>query len=417
MSFFAVPLSGLTASQAQLQSISNNLANVDTDGYKDQSVLFSDLFAQASSVNGANDPLQNGQGVKVSATESNFTNGDPSPTGIPSNMALSGDGFFIVQQSSGQVAYSRDGDFTTNASGQLIAPSGALLLGYPATNGVVSTSSPLQPLNVGTGTTRPGTATMDFTVPTNLDSSTAIGGTYTGTIGVYDSLGTEHTLSINYTKTATNAATSTWSYTITAPTADTGATSATIATGNLTFDSSGNLTSPTGSVTGITIPSFTDGAAPMNLTWNLTDSTGSSLLTQTSIASGPTTTSTQNGTESASLTGYNILSDGTIEGTYSSGPPQALGQVAVATVENDQGLSQLGGNLFQVTGGSGAASIGVAGTNGRATITGGSVESSNVDEAAEFSNLIVAQQAYEANAKSVTTFDQVEQATLQMLSS
>jgi flagellar hook protein FlgE len=413
MSFFAVPLSGLTASQAQLQSISNNLANVDTDGYKDQSVSFADLFAQAASVNGANDPIQTGQGVEVSATDSNFTNGTVSATGIPSNMALTGDGFFVVQQSNGQVAYTRDGDFTTNAAGQLVAPSGALVMGYPATDGVVSTSSPLQPLNVGTGTIIPGTATTDFTLPTNLDSSTAVGGTYNGTIGVYDSLGDQHTLTINYTKTAAN----TWSYTITAPTADTGAPNPTIATGNLTFDSSGNLTSPTGSVTGITIPSFTDGAAPMNLTWNLADSSGNSLLSQTDIASGPTTTSTQNGTASASLTGYSILTDGTIEGTYSSGATQALGQVAVATVENDQGLSQLGGNLFQVTAGSGAASIGVAGTGSRATITGGSVEGSNVDEAAEFSNMIVAQQAYEANAKSVTTFDQVDQATLQMLSS
>jgi flagellar hook protein FlgE len=413
MSFFAVPLSGLTASQAQLQSISNNLANVDTDGYKDQSVSFADLFAKASSVNGANDPIQTGQGVTVSATDSNFTNGTVSSTGIPSNMALQGDGFFVVQQSNGQVAYTRDGDFTANVNGQLVAPSGALVMGYPATNGVVSTSSPLQPLNVGTGTIIPGTATTQFTLPTNLDSSTGVGATYPATIGVYDSLGEEHTLSIDYTKTAAN----TWSYTITAPTADTGATNSTIATGNLTFDSSGNLTSPTGSVTGITIPSFTDGAAAMNLTWNLADSSGNSVITQTDIASGPTTTSTQNGTASASLTGYSILTDGTIEGTYSSGATQALGQVAVATVENDQGLSQLGGNLFQVTAGSGAASIGVAGTSGRATITGGSVEGSNVDEAAEFSNMIVAQQAYEANAKSVTTFDQVDQATLQMLSS
>ena len=412
MSFFAVPLSGLTASQAQLQSISNNLANVDTDGYKDQSVLFSDLFAKASSVNGANDPIQAGQGVEVGATESNFSNGDPTATGVPSNMALQGDGFFVVQQSNGQVAYTRDGDFTTNATGQLVAPNGALVMGYPATNGVVSTSSPLQPLNVGTGTIIPGSATTQFSVPTNLDSSTAVGGTYSGIIGVYDSLGNQHTLTINYTKTAANA----WSYTITAPTADTGATSPTIATGNLTFDSSGNLTSPTGSVTGITIPSFTDGAAPMNLTWNLADSSGNSLLSQTDIASGSTTTSTQNGTASAALTGYSILTDGTIEGTSANGT-QALGQVAVATVENDQGLSQLGGNLFQVTAGSGPASIGIAGTGSRATITGGSIEGSNVDEAAEFSNMIVAQQAYEANAKSVTTFDQVDQATLQMLSS
>jgi flagellar hook protein FlgE len=411
MSFFAVPLSGLTASQAQLQSISNNLANVDTDGYKDQTVSFADLFAQSGINNGANDPLQTGQGVEVSATDTNYSDGTVSSTGIPSNMALSGNGFFVVQQSNGQVAYTRSGDFTTDSTGQLIAPNGALVMGYPAVNGVVNTSAPLQPLQIATGATVPATATSQFTATTNLDSSAAVGATYTGSIGVVDSLGAQHTLSITYTKTAANA----WSYAITVPTADTGAAIPTIATGNLTFDSSGQLTAPTGSIPGIAIPSFTDGAAPMNLTWNLTDASGNGLMTQTDLASS-TTTTTQNGTASASLDSYTITANGTIEGTFSSGATQAMGQVGIATVANTQGLAQLGQNLFQVTGGSGNANIGVAGTGGRGTITGGSVEGSNVDEAAEFSNMIVAQQAYEANAKSVTTFDQVEQATLQMLS-
>jgi flagellar hook protein FlgE len=98
MSFFAVPLSGLTASQAQLQSISNNLANVDTDGYKDQTVSFADLFAQSGINNGANDPLQTGQGVEVSATDTNYSDGTVSSTGIPSNMALSGNGFLLCSR-------------------------------------------------------------------------------------------------------------------------------------------------------------------------------------------------------------------------------------------------------------------------------------------------------------------------------
>jgi flagellar hook protein FlgE len=412
MSFFAVPLSGLTASQSELQTISNNLANVDTDGYKDQTLSFADLFAAGTSNNGADDPLQTGQGVDVSATNTNFTNGTVSSTGIPSNMALSGNGVFVVQQSDGQLAYTRTGDFTTNADGQLIAPSGALLMGYPAVGGVVNTSAALQPLQVSTGTTSPATATTSFSTTTNLDSSTAVGGTYTGTISVVDSLGESHTLSIDYTKTAANA----WSYTITAPTADTGAATPTVATGTLTFNSSGELISPIGSIPGITIPSFTDGAAAMNLSWALTDNSGNGLMTQTDLASG-TSTTTQNGVASASLDGYTITANGTIEGTFSSGATTALGQVAVATVANTQGLAQLGQNLFQVTGGSGNADVGVAGTGGRATITGGSVEGSNVNEATEFSNLIVAQQAYDANSKSVSTFDQVEQATLQMLSS
>lgn len=412
MSFFSVPLSGLNASQSQLQSISSNLANADTDGYKDQNVTFADVFAQTGINNGAEDPLQTGQGVSVSATNTDFSDGNTTPTGISSNMALSGNGFFITQQTNGETAYTRSGDFTTNATGQLVAPNGALVLGYPAVNGVVSTSSALQPLQVGLGAIVPATATTDFSAQTNLDSSAAVGDVYNSPISVNDSLGDAHTLNIAYTKTAANS----WSYTITAPTADTGAASSTITSGTLSFNSSGQLTSPAGSITGITIPSFTDGAAPMTLTWNLNDSAGNGLMTQTDIASS-TGTPTQNGIGSATVSGYSIEPDGTISGTLSTGATMTLGQVAVATVANTEGLEQIGGNMFQATAASGAGEAGIAGTGGRGTITGGSVEESNVDIATEFSKMIVAQQAYEANSKSITTFDQVEQATIQMMSS
>ena len=410
MSFFAVPLSGLNASQAQMQAISSNLANVDTDGYKDQNVSFADVFSQNGINNGADDPIQTGQGVNVSATSTDFSSGDVTATGIPSNMALTGNGFFVVQQANGSLAYTRNGDFTTNTQGQLIAPSGALVLGYPAQSGVVSTSAALQPLNVNSGSITPATATTSFSATTNLDSSAAVGDTYNASPSVYDSLGDAHTLNIAYTKTAAN----TWSYTITAPTADTGASSATIASGTLAFNSSGQLTSPAGSVSGIDIPSFTDGAAPMTLTWNLNDSSGNGLMTQTDLTSS-TSTPIQNGNASASLASYSVEPDGTIQGTFSNGTTMALGQIAVADVANPEGLDQLGANILQVTAGSGAASIGIAGTGGRGTITGGSVEESNVDIATEFSKMIVAQQAYEANSKSVTTFDQIEQATIQMI--
>jgi flagellar hook protein FlgE len=214
---------------------------------------------------------------------------------------------------------------------------------------------------------------------------------------------------VNYTKTAAN----TWSYTVDVPTSATGLASTTVASGNLTFDSSGNLTSPTGSVA-ITIPSFTDGAAPMNLSWNLQTSSGGSSITQTSLPSS-VNSPTQNGQESGTLSQISVLSDGTIEGLYTNGQSNSIGQVAVATFANSQGLVRTGGNDYQATVGSGVAAVGVAGTGGRGTITGGSVEASNVDVAAEFSKMIVAQQAYQANAKTVTTFQQISQATIQMV--
>jgi flagellar hook protein FlgE len=410
MSSFSIPLSGLNASQAALQSVSANLANVDTDGYKDQNLTFSDVFAQASSSNGAGDPLQTGQGVETASTTSDFTNGNVSSTGIPSNMALSGSGFFVVQQAGGSTAYSRAGDFTTNTNGFLTAPDGSLVMGYPAVDGVVNTAATLQPLQLGSGLVSPAQATTTFGATTNLSATATVGTVVPATVDVYDSLGAPHILTVDYTKTGTNA----WSYSISVPTADTGAGSATIATGNLTFDSSGNLTSPTGTVTGITVPSFTDGAAPMNLTWDLNDSSGNGTLTQSDLASS-TSNAVQNGGAAGTLSEYTVQADGTIEGTFSNGTTQALGQVAVATVNNVQGLQQISNNLYQVTAGSGAAEVGVAGAGGRGTITGGSVEQSNVNEATEFSRMIVAQQAYQANAKSVTTFNQIAQATIAML--
>ena len=408
MSSFSIPLSGLVASQNQLQAVSNNLANLDTVGYKDQNVSFSDLFAQASASSGAGNPIQQGLGVATAQTTSDFTSGTPSATGVPSNMALSGSGLFVTQTTNGTQAFTRAGDFTTNTSGQLVTPAGDLVLGYGAVNGVVQTTGALQPLQVGIGGTIPATATTSFQISANLNASSPTGTTFASSTPIYDSLGTPHELSVNYTKTGAN----TWSYSVNVPTADTGAASSQIASGTLSFDSSGNLTSPTGSIA-LSIPSFTDAAAPMNLNWNLDDTSGNPTLTQTNLASS--STALANGQASGTLTSYAVGSDGTIEGTYSNGQTSALGQVAIATFTNMQGLANIGNNDLQVTAGSGAPQIGIAGTGGRGTITGGSIEASNVDVAAEFAKMIVAQQAYSANAKTVTTMDQISQTTIQMI--
>ncbi len=439
MSFFAVPVSGLNASQSALQAVSNNLANSDTDGYKDQNVTFADMFAQSGISNGAGDPIQTGAGVLTSSTVSNFTNGTVTSTGVASNMALQGNGFFVVQQPGGSIAYSRAGDFTQNNSGQLVAPDGSLVLGYPAANGVVNTAAALQPLSIGTGLTVPAVATTSFTANVNLDASAAVGATASSPITVFDSLGGQQQLTINYTKTASN----TWTYSVTIPnsalaspttagastqTLNTSANgSALAASGTLTFDSNGNLLSPTvtstttppvtsGAPITIDIPALADGAAAANVNWNLAGTTGTNNITQSDLASA-TSNVVPNGQAAGTLSGYSVSSNGTIEGQFSNGSTLALGQVAVADVENTQGLQQIGNNLFEATAGSGPAEVGVAGTGGRGTITGGSVEGSNVDVASEFSKMIVAQQAYEANAKAVTTFDQVSQATLAMLQS
>jgi flagellar hook protein FlgE len=409
MSIFDVSLTGLNASQNQLQSVSNNLANLNTVGYKDQTTSFSDIFAQTSALNGVGDNLQSGLGVKTSQTVSNFTVGSQNATGISSNMALNGNGFFITQAANGQTDYTRAGDFTTNATGQLVSPDGNLVMGYPAVNGVVSADGVLQPIVINSGATIPATATTSFSLSANLSSAAATGTTFSSTTPVYDSLGTAQQVTVNYTKTGANS----WSYSVNVPTSATGATSSQVASGTLTFDSSGKLTSPTGSVA-ISIPTLADGAASMNLNWNLDDASGNPTISQTSAASGTTATS-QNGYPSGTLSSYTVGPDGTINGLFSNGQTSALGQVAVANFANEQGLTQVGGNEFQASAASGIAQVGVAGTAGLSTIAGGYTEGSNVDVATEFGKMVVAQQAYQANAKSITTMDQILQTTIAMI--
>jgi len=411
MAAFSTPLSGLEASSSSLNTIANNLANLNTDGYKSQTLNFGDIFNQIQGTSGNGDPIQTGGGVQVAGTSANFSNGNVSSTGVDSNLALQGNGFFVVQNSSG-TGFTRSGDFTVNSSGQLTTPSGELVMGYPAVNGVVANSGSLTPITVDQASTLPGTPSTSFSMNTNLDSSSGVGATFSTPIAVYDSLGTAQTVSVNYTNTAPNA----WSYTVTVPAAATGGTGSptTVASGNLTFNSSGVLTAPTGSVSGINIGGLADGAAPLNLTWNLNDASGSPTITQQNAASATASTN-QDGFGVGSLTGYSVLPDGTVQGQFSNNQTLALGKVAVASFANAQGLTQVGGNEYLASFSSGAAVVGQAGAGGNGTITGGAVEASNVDLSTEFSKMIIAQQSYEANAKVLTTLNQVSQATIQMM--
>src|ERR1035441_4332707 len=219
MSSFSIPLSGLEATSSSLNNIANNLANLNTDGYKDQNLSFADIFNGMQATSGNGDPIQSGSGVQVAGTQANFSNGTVNSTGVDSNMALQGNGFFVVQNASG-TSYTRAGDFTVNSSGQLCTPSGELVMGYQATNGVVSTDSALAPISVNQASIMPGVASTSFQMNTNLDSSAAAGTSFSTPIAVYDSLGTAQTLSVNYTNTSANN----WSYSVTLPASATAGT-------------------------------------------------------------------------------------------------------------------------------------------------------------------------------------------------
>lgn len=408
MGNFSIALSGLQADTVALNTIGNNLANLNTTAYKGQSTSFEDLFYQQIGESGSGDAIQTGAGVKVSGTNTNFIQGTTLPTAGSTNMALTGNGFFVVQQN-GTQSLTRAGNFQLDSSGNLTTLDGANVMGYGAVGGIVNQSAGLRPLVIPVGANEAAQATGNISVTANLNASATTGTTFTSPVQIFDSLGSSHQASITYTKTGTN----TWSYDVGLPAGDaTGVPSNN--TGTLTFDTSGNLISPTGTVANITFPNLADGASNLVLNWNLDDSTGAPTIKQLAAASSNSGT-LQDGFASGVYQSFSVDSSGVITAEFSNGRRSTMGQVAVATVANTAGLKVTGNNNFTTTAASGLATIGAPGTGGRGTISDNALEQSNVDIASEFSNLIVAQRAFEANSKTVTTFDTVTQDTLALI--
>jgi flagellar hook protein FlgE len=406
MPSFSTALSGLESNNTALNTIANNLANMNTIGYKDQTDQFSTLFYQQLN-GGVNGGVQVGVGTQVAMTETDFSNGGPTSTGQSTDMALQGNGFFVIDDN-GQQELTRAGDFVLSQSGALQTTSGASVMGYPASNGSVTLGSGVQPIVIPLGQTLAAKQTGSMNIQANLDASAAVGpGTSVpAPVTLYDSLGGAHQATVTFTKTGTN----TWDYNIALPAGE--AASSTGTTGTLTFDGNGNLTSPTGTVGGIAFAGLSDGASNMSFSWNLSGT--ASAITQTASASN-VASATQDGYTSGSYQGFNVDGNGIVEASFSNGQKEVVGQVAVASVANQQGLQATNNTAYLATLASGSAVIGTAGNAGRGTIEGGALESSNVDVSTEFSALIVAQRAFEANSKSVTTFDQATQEAINMI--
>ncbi len=404
MSSFSTPLSGLLSNEQALNVIGDNIANMNTQGFKSNSVLFEDAMNEASG------SLQIGAGVGSTLTERNFTQGTLQSTGGATDAAIQGAGFFIVQDpSSGSTTYTRDGSFSINAAGQLVNQTGQLVEGWNAVNGVVNTSGAVSSITVPTISSQAPTPTANMTVSANLNASSAVGTSYDVPIQVVDSLGNTHTLTVDFTNTAPLQ----WSYNVTIPGGDlTGGTvgSATsIATGSLTFNSSGALTTPAaGSPVNLaTTTGLADGAANLNLNWNLYDATGNPLITQ--YASASTSSTTQDGVQAAAVTGVSLENGGALVASFSDGSKSTVAQLALASVQNPDSLIALANNQYTVGAGTATPSVGASGSGSRGSIVAGSLESSNVDMATELTNLIVYQRAYQADSKAITSIDQMQQ--------
>jgi flagellar hook protein FlgE len=410
MGNFSIPMSGLQADSVALNTIGNNLANLNTTAYKGQTTSFEDLFYQQIGQSGSGDAIQVGAGTRVSGTSTDFTEGTilPDSNANSADMALAGNGFFVVQQG-GVQSLTRAGNFQLSSSGNLITQDGQSVMGYGAVNGVVNQNSSLTPITIPVGLNEGAQATQNFSVTTNLNSGATVGTAFSTPVQIFDSLGQSHQATVSYTKTGTN----TWSYAVALPAGDAAGVPSNN-TGTLTFDTSGNLVSPTGSVNNITFPGLTDGASDLSFNWNLNNSSGSPTISQLASASS-NTASLQDGFTSGVFQSFTADASGVITAQFSNGRTSTIGQIAVATVANTAGLTAVGGNNFTTTAASGLASIGVAGAGGRGTLDDGALEQSNVNISTEFSDLIVAQRAFEANSKTVTTFDTVSQDVLAMI--
>lgn len=399
-------VSGLRTHQVRMDVIGNNISNVNTIGFKAGRVNFQELFAQT--LRGASRPLGNlggtnpqqvGLGTTVGVIDTIFTQGNAQATGKMTDLAIQGNGFFILSDGSARL-YTRAGTFDVDADGNLVDPTGKKVLGWMATAGVLPAANPttLQPLVIKVGSPILAQATTSITYKGNFDASAAAGTTRTTSADFFDSLGRSHTLTITFTKAA---AANTWTYAITEADADLALTPGTD-TGTLKFTATGLFDAGGSTVPALayTIPSGAANNGTINIDF--------SALTQ---LAGQTTANRDvvNGYPMGFLNSFTIDSTGIITGSYSNNVPLTIGRIALANFNNPGGLIRQGEGTFAESNNSGLPDVGEAGTGGRGTIAPSNVEMSNVDLAGEFTNMIITQRGFQANTRVITASDQMLQ--------
>ena len=401
---FALALSGINAANSDLNTTANNIANVDTVGFKESRAEFASLFAQTQQ--GVSQTAI-GNGVATSEIAQQFSQGNINSTSNNLDLALSGNGFFVVSNN-GALAYTRNGAFQVDPNGYLVTASGERVQGYaPLSNGGFNTGG-LSDLQLTTSQVAPQattTANLTLNLPSNATAPTTAfnptdATTYNNTtsLTVYDSLGAAHTAQLYFIK---GAAANTWSAQLYVDGNSVGTPQ------TLTYSTAGTLTTPAnGQVNFGSYPPST-GASPMNITFNFGTSTQyGDTFGVNAIA--------QNGYTTGSLTGINISQNGVVQANFTNGQSKSLGQVALANFENPQGLAQTGNTQWLQTFASGSAVHGVAGGSGFGTIQSGALEQSNVNITAQLVNMITAQRDFQANAQMINTANMVTQAVLKL---
>lgn len=415
---FSQALSGLNAASQNLDVIGNNVANAATDGYKSGEAQFADVFAASLSGSGAS-PV--GLGTKVAAVVQQFTQGNITATSNPLDVAINGGGFFRLSNA-GAITYSRNGQFQLDKNGFIVTSGGQRLTGFQATSAGTINLGSLGDLQISTADIAPQatgastTGSAGVLAGLNLNSGAAVpsvspfdytnSSTYNNSapITVYDSLGTAHTYTLYFVKTAAN----TWK--VDATLTNSAGTTTDLSAGGttplttLTFSSSGALTTAMPvTQSSISTAALGTGAASLSFPVNFTGTTqfGGSFAVNSL---------TQDGYSLGALSSFNVGKDGVIVGSYTNGQSKDLGQVALASFRNPQGLQPLGDNQWAETSSSGAALTGAPSSSGSfGALQSSAVEDSNVDLTAELVNMITAQRNYQANAQTIKTQDTIMQ--------
>jgi flagellar hook protein FlgE len=420
-------VSGIDANQTLLDEIGDNIANADTVGYKAGQVEFGDLLSEQiagatapGATSGGTNPVAVGSGVLVTSVGTDLTEGSLESTGNPNDVAIQGSGYLVVDKG-GQQLYTRDGALTPDAAGNLTVD-GGVVMGWAANAaGTINTNAPLTAIQIPTGQTIGSTATTELTLGGNLPAWDGVGTppSITVTTYGYDSLGAVVPVTFTFTGVAGTA--NQWTIQGTVPNPGGGTDDLFTATTlpKMTFNpTTGQITAITGATVGangtlsLKVNTMPAGYTfPTGDTWSVDFPAPGSTGSVTQYDSQQTLgVRGQDGYPAGALESYSISSDGVITGSFSNGQTRAIAQLAMASFANPGGLVDQGGGLFATTPNSGQAQVGVAGTGVLGTLLGGQLEQSNVDMGTELTDLITAQEAYEANTKVVTTTEQAVQA-------
>lgn len=392
--------SGMDAAMQEMDVISNNIANQGTAGFKQSSISFSDLYPTSDGSG-----TQAGMGVDVASVSQNFTAAGSTATGVSTNMAINGSGFFVLKDpTSGQLVYSRNGAFTfDNTQSNYLMLGNQRVEGFAAVNGVVPSGAAATDLAIDTSAV-PAVASSSVTqTGLNLDpgDTPPVDSTFsptdsksyntTSSTTIYDSLGNPTTVNMYYVKSSTS---NTWTvHSVINNTEITGSPT------TMTFDTSGNLTSPSSPVS-LSFSPTTGAASPQAFTINFSGAT----QTGSSYSTG---TFTPNGSLPGTFQKITVDNNGNVFAAYSNGTTVLQGQVALANFNNPQALNYLGNAQWTATTDAGAPTI--SQSNNTNNITSGSLENSNVNVTEQLVDLISAQNAFQANAQAEQTYNQVMQ--------